>query len=302
MAQMLEGPSASTLTRWSALIVIALGIGTLLVYLQGASLFARWSAPLAHAGTLFPPRLGVPAVAFAAGMLFAFCVVMLRPLRRRARPYDRLSLLLAAFVLVAVAYVIAVERGWAMVPSALVAAAWAVSGIMLVVAARAAPLHHSLWLRLPFSIAFAVVTLLLLEVLAAAVASPRFAGLPAWLRRDFALCALGFGALVAAVVALRYHDYVYPLVLGAFIAWLPFAGATPVSPVALWIFGAGMLVLAIAAAFLLARDPRERQPARRRDRAYVDEVPRKSAKRRGRRNEGDSRRYLLEADSSLMRL
>ena len=269
MAQSIVGPSASTLTRWSALIIIALGISALLVYLQSIDVLARWSAAVDHSGTLFPPRLGLPAITLASVALLAFCVVMVRPRRSRAQPYDRLSRLLAFFVLIAAAYVIAIVRGWPVAPSVLVAAAWVVSGIMFVVAAHAAPLHHSLWLRFPFSVTFAVVTLLLLEALAGTGVSPRLADLPLWLRGESAVIALGVAAFAGAVAALRYHDFVVPIALGAFVALLPLVGTTRTLAIAMWTFGAGMLLLAVLAAVLLGRDPRDRKPIRRRDRGYV---------------------------------
>lgn len=305
MTQITDGPSASALTRWTALIVIALGIGALLVYLQRASILALWSAPLTHADTLFAPRPGLAAMAVAAAALIVFCAAMLRPLRRRSKPYDRLSLLLAGFVLVAATHLIAIVRGWPIVSFALLGTAWILAGVMFVVAARAAPLHHSLWLRLPFSITFALVSLLLLEVLASATASPRLADLPPWLRREAAVVALGLLALVAVVVVAYYHDWIYPIALAVFVAALPLGGTTRTVALAMWTFSAGMLLLAILAAVLLARDPRERQPVRRRAREYATTIApvKKGRKRRGHQPaDADSRRYLLEADSSLMRL
>ncbi|MCC6193970.1 MAG: hypothetical protein IT518_05820 [Burkholderiales bacterium] len=303
MAQSIEGPSASTLTRWTALIVIALGAGALLVYLQGVGVVARWSVSLVHPDSLFPPRVALPAIAIAGVLLLAFCGVMVRPRRSGGKPYDRLSLLLALFVLLAASYTIAVVRGWAVVPSVLVASAWIAAGAMFVVAARAAPLHHSLWLRVPFSVTFALVTLLLLEALVAAAGSPRFAALPSWLHREFTVIALGLAAVAGAVAALRYHDWLYPFTLGAFVALLPAVETTRTLAIAMWTFGAGMLLLAVLAGMLLVRDPRGPRPSRRRDHGYVTEIPAKMGKRRGRhRARAESRRYLLEADSSLMRL
>lgn len=303
MAQGAQGPSSSHLIRWSALIVIALVIGASLVYLQADSVLALWSGRFAHPHSLFPMRPGLAAIACAAAALVGFCAVMLRPRGSRGKSYDYLAGLLACFMLLAAAYVIAVVRNWPTAPHVLVAAMWIVAAAMFLVAARGAPRYHSQWLRIPFSVTFAVTTLLLLAMLALATASPRLAALPQWLRDDVEVVALGLAGILAAVAALRYHDYVFPAVLGAFVAGIPFASGTRTLALAMWGFSGGMLLLAIVAAILIARDPRESMPGRRRYRG--DEPPAPSPMPGRRRNRARAktglRRYLIEADS-LMRL
>jgi len=303
-----QNPSTSTFIRWAALIAMSMGIAFLVVYLPERNFFAAWSAGLLHADSLFPPRLGTIVIGVASMALVAYCAVMVRPRRRPRKHYDLFTLPLTIFVFLGIGYAIAVVNARAVFALALLCAAWIAAASMFILAARLAPLRQSLWLRVPFSMALAVVTLLLLESLVGALGSPRLAGLPWWLRQDIAGPALYLAAIVGGVVAVRYHDVVFPLVIAAFALCLPFA-ERPLSP---WLttasltLGVGMLVVAALAAIAVARDPREPRIVSHRYRSLpskIEDLPPKKRKRVKRKApiDAEERRYLLDPDSSLMR-
>ena len=309
MAYSSQNPSASTLSRWAALIAIGIGVAFLVVYLPERDFFAAWAVRLMHVDSLFPPRLGKIAVAIAGVALLAYCVVMVRPRRRPAKHYDLFTLPLTAMVFLGIGYAVAIVKGVSIVALALLIVAWISAAVMFVLAARIAPLRHSLWLRVPFSTALAVVSLLLVESILATLGSPRLAGLPLWLRQDVAGPALYLVAVFGGVIALRYHDVVLPLVVAAFALCLPFADG-PVSPwfaTASLTLGAGMLVVAALAAIAVARDPREPRIVSHRYRSppsKIADLPPKRKERRAKHNAhvgAQERRYLIDPDSSLMR-
>jgi hypothetical protein len=255
-------PSSSTILRWTTLIVVTANLAFIAVF-NSVSETPTISRVLAgYADTLVPAEFarGIGVVMLVA-VLFFYAAALL-PSRGRRRTYGRLVLPLALSCVLASGWIVAFRHEGIGLSVAILAAIVALGGVMFARVAAVSPGKYSHWLRVPFSVHFAAMTIALLVVLML------------WLN------AIGVAADVAATaflavavacggfVAIRYCDFVYPAVIGA-AAGAMFIAQHVIRPdiaVEGFIVCIGMLVVASLAAVLLARKSR-REPKDRSSRS-----------------------------------
>ncbi|HTP99815.1 MAG TPA: hypothetical protein VMN56_10855 [Casimicrobiaceae bacterium] len=243
------------------------------------------------------------AVMAATGVALFFAMA-LWPRRRDPDVYQRLALVVATTMLLATAYSVTVAEEYAGGALILIAAVWICTWVMLAMAAHASPTRISLWLRVPFGMFLALATLLLLqEIWTTPLPNPLARIVAHW-----NLIVPIVAVLVAGLAALLLHDFVCSLATAGWLAAVLTTGVVDARAAQIAI--PSLLMLAVLAAIAAAHDPREPRHGRRYAQAEseADGSPEEATRKpipsfgRKKKKKEQNRRYLLEADSSLMRL
>lgn len=293
MATNSDTPSSSTFLRWTALLVVGASVAFIAVYSM-LSTSAPIAEVIAEYGNTFVSAgyaKAIGAAVLVAFLLFFFAALW--PRRRRIRVYDKLVVPLALTSILAACWVVAFRHEEMDLSVALIAASVLLGGGMFVQAASVSPSKHSRWLRVPFSLYFAAMTIALLVAVTQWLnASGLFAGTVVE-TYDVATAFLAIATASGGFVALRYSDFVYPAVItfGLGSMFIAHRVVDPDLAAVALIACVGMFVVAGLAAVALAKLPR-RQPTN------------KSSSRSERllRKAKDEGWYLLDANSSIMRL
>jgi hypothetical protein len=286
-----SAPSSSTILRWTTLVVIAANIAFVADYntLGQSPSIAEIAAVY---GTAFVPPGFAKAVSIAilGGFLF-FYLAALWPRRRRVLAYNKFVIPLALTSVLAASWIVAFRHEDLGLSAALVAAGAALAGFMFLRVASISPSQHSSWLRVPFSLHFGAMTIALLVAVTQWLnAGTLLADTPV-APEDLASAFLIVITFMGGLVALRYHDFVYPAVMASGAGAMFIALRTYNLHIAAdaLIVCAGTLVVVVLAAIALAWQP-QRDPN--------GAALRKS--RRALRVLGTDW-YLMEASSSFMR-
>ena len=286
-------PSSSTMLRWTTLIAIVANAAFIAVY-SGLSEMPTIAEVAAEFGDSFLPAgfvRGICVAMLAAFLLFY--VAALWPRRRRRSAYDKLVLPLALTSVLASCWIVAFRHEQIGLSVALIAAGVALSGLMFARVASVSPRKHSLWLRVPFSLHLATMTVALLVAVTQWLSA---SGLFTWAAAgsdDVAIALLAIATATGGFVALRYGDFVYPAVMAA-AAGAIFVAQNVVHPevaVHALVVCVGMLVVVTLAAVALALQPpraRKERPSRRRKKVA--------------RSKLDESWYALDGTSSMMGL
>ena len=278
--------------RWAMLIVVAASIGFIVDYSQ-LSASATLAEVVADYGGSLVPAAFVKAISAALLVsLLGFFVAALRPRRRRMRVYDRLVIPVALASVLAAGWFVAFRHREIGLSVVLVAASAVVGAVMFIRVAPVAPGRHSGWLRVPFSLYFGAMCIALPVALSLGSHAGGLLPVTGIGREELATALLAITAVAGGIVALRYRDFVYPVVMAS-AAGSMFLAQGEYDPVALpaLIDCIGMLVVAALAAAALARQAQS-------DRA--DGASHRRA-RTVRRAEAE-RWYLIGGGSSIMRV
>ncbi len=255
-----EGPSTSTLLRWSTLILIGANLGFINVYGRITDPLMPGALALVLQGNVFVPRgIALAAASAVAVSFILFYAVILWPRRRQPPVYDRLALPIAASAFVVSALDVAIRNGADAFSLALIGGLAALAAAMFVVAARVSPRQRSGWLRVPFSLHFALTTLVFVGALTDPSLAARWLPQLSLAPEDLTCAALVLVVVVGGAVALRYHEFVYPSVMSAILLTVPFVASGREANVALAMYqaSAGLAIVAVLAAIASARDMRE---------------------------------------------
>lgn len=285
-------PSPLTVLRWTTLVVVAANIAFVVDY-SALGESPTIAEVVAEYGNLVVPAGFAKVICVAILVAFLlFYVDALWPRRHRIRVYDRLVVPLALTSVLASCWLVAFRQEEIALSAALVAASFALGGVMFARVASVSPSQHSGWLRVPFSLHFGAMTIALLVAVTQWLhASGLLMGTPV-VQDDVATAFLAIAVVAGGFVALRYSDFVYPAVIASG------AGATFISQrtynphfatFALIVF-VGMFVVVVLAAVALAQQPRHPKDMALRRRSKVA------------RKAQDEGWYLIGTSSSIMRL
>ena len=285
-------PSPLTVLRWTTLVVVAANIAFVVDY-SALGESPTIAEVVAEYGNLVVPAGFAKVICVAILVAFLlFYVDALWPRRHRIRVYDRLVVPLALTSVLASCWLVAFRQEEIALSAALVAASFALGGVMFARVASVSPSQHSGWLRVPFSLHFGAMTIALLVAVTQWLhASGLLMGTPV-VQDDVATAFLAIAVVATGFVALRYSDFVYPAVIASG------AGATFISQrtynphfatFALIVF-VGMFVVVVLAAVALAQQPRHPKDMALRRRSKVA------------RKAQDEGWYLIGTSSSIMRL
>ena len=285
-------PSSSTMRRWTTLVVVAANIAFVADY-SILSESPTINEVAAEYGNMFVPAGFAQAICAAilvAFMLFYFDALW--PRRHRIRVYDKLVIPIAMTSVLASSWIVAFRQKEIGLAAALVAASVALGAVMFVRVASVSPSQHSSWLRAPFSLHFAAMTIALLVAVTQWLNARGLLTETTVMPDQVAIAFLAIAAATGGFVALRYSDFVYPAViaLGTGAMFVAQRTYNPHIAADALIVCVGMLVVVVLAAVTLARQPRrdpKAVPSRRRARAA--------------RKEQDEW-YLIDGNSSIMRL
>jgi hypothetical protein len=285
-------PSPLTVLRWTTLVVVAANIAFVVDY-SALGESPTIAEVVAEYGNLVVPAGFAKVICVAILVAFLlFYVDALWPRRHRIRVYDRLVVPLALTSVLASCWLVAFRQEEIALSAALVAASFALGGVMFARVASVSPSQHSGWLRVPFSLHFGAMTIALLVAVTQWLhASGLLMGTPV-VQDDMATAFLAIAVVAGGFVALRYSDFVYPALIASG------AGATFISQrtynphfatFALIVF-VGMFVVVVLAAVALAQQPRHPKDMALRRRSKVA------------RKAQDEGWYLIGTSSSIMRL
>jgi translocator protein len=287
-----SAPSFSTILGWATLVVIALNMAFIADYntLGEAPTITEVAAEygLAFVPLGFAKALGAALV----GAFLFFYFAALWPRRRRVPIYSKFVIPLALTSVLAAGWIVAFRHEEIGLSTTLVAASVFLGGVMFVRAAAASPGQHSGWLRVPFSLHFAAMTIAVLVAVTQWLnASGLLAETPV-APEDLASAFLMLATTLGGLVALRYNDFVYPAVIASgagamFIATRSYDLHIAVEALTVCV---GMLAVVVLAAVALAWQP-QHDPKRAAARRSI---------RRALRVPGTGW-YLMEASSSFMR-
>ena len=251
-------PSSSTVLRWTTLIVVAANLAFMAVFnsVSETPTIARVLA--GYGDTLVPAGFakGIGVVMLVAFLFFY--VAALLPSRGHRRTYDRLILPLVLSSVLASGWIVVFRHEMIGLSVAILATIVALGGVMFARVAAVSPGKYSHWLRVPFNLHFAAMTIALLVVLM--LWSNAIGVAPAAAAAAF----LAVAAACGGFVAIRYCDFVYPAVIGAAAGAMFIAQhvSRPDIAVEAFIVCVGMLVVASLAAVLLARKSRRESKVR----------------------------------------
>jgi len=281
-----------TILRWTTLVVVAANIAFVADY-----------SVLGESPTITEVVAEYGNMALPAGFAKALCVTILVaflifyfdalwPRRHRIRVYDKLVIPLALTSLLASSWIVAFRQKEIGLSAALITASVALGGLMFVRVASVSPNQHSAWLRVPFSLHFAAITIALLVAVAQWLNSSGLLTGTAMVPDDVATAFLAIGAATGGFVALRYSDFVYPAVIasGAGAMFIAQRTYNPHVAADALIVCVGMLVVVVLAAVALTEQPR-------RDPKGVASRRRAKVARRAQ----DEGWYLIEGSSSIIR-
>ncbi len=213
MPDIFGGPSTSTVVRWTTFVVVEANFAFLYVYDRASGLPSITEVSKQYA-TPFAPANYVNAIYWIIGAaLLFFYVAALWPRRRRTHIYDPFVIPLAIASTVGSAWVVAFRHdqlGLAVVLTGF----GVVLGATMFARAAASPAPRSRWLRVPFALLFGWITF------AALTGTAQWFNARGWLTTlemstAISLALLAIAAAMGGIVALRYREFVYPMV----IAW-----------------------------------------------------------------------------------
>ena len=215
MADITGAPSNSTTLRWTTLIVIVASIAFVAVY-SGIGESPTITELITEYGNLLVPAgfAKVLGLTMLVAFLFFYGAALL-PSSRRRRTYDKLVMPLVLSSVLAVAWTVALRHEKIGLSVVLVAAIFALAGVMFSRAASASPSKYSHWLRVPFSLHFAAMTLALLIALTHWLGASGARLGPGFGPEVMASAFLAVATVAAGFAALRYRDFVYPTVIAA---------------------------------------------------------------------------------------
>ena len=261
MQEIPSAPSPASLLRWATFIFVVACTMFIISYgrLQDfASVTAMAGPTVANLSPLLVVAL--PGALLAGGFLL-FYFVALWPRPYHVPIYNQLVFPIVAIFLFAAVFVVALRLrmyGWC---SLLLVAGVFVSARMFVRVAPLSPSRHSRLLRVPFSLCLAMLTV-------ATIATGSYwlavSGIPRYAIHPDPLWLPIGGALVVAIgagLAIRYHEFVYPLVVAviAAVAAQVALSHDPGVVTGMVVVCAGMLLVSVLAAFASTRDPRARR-------------------------------------------
>jgi hypothetical protein len=279
--------------RWASLVVVAANLAFIADYSTlGES--PTIAEVVAEYGNMFVPAGFAKAICLAllvAFVLFYFDVLW--PRRHRIRVYDKLVIPLALTSVLASSWLVAFRQKEILLSTALIAASFAVGGVMFARVASVTPSQNSSWLRVPFSLHFGAMTIALLVAVTQWLSASGLLTETAVAPDYVAIAFLAIAAATGGFVALRYNDFVYPAVIasGAGAMFIAQRSYTPHVAADALIVCVGMLAVVVLAAVMLARQPR-------RDPTAVPSRRRAKVARRAQ----DEGWYLIDGHSSIMRL
>ena len=289
MANLTGAPPSSTILRWTTLIIIAANMAFIADY-NSVGESPTISDVVAAYGNAFVPAGFAKALGAAIlGAFLLFYFAALWPRRHRIPVYNKFVVPLALTSILASSWIVAFRHEEIGVATTLVGASVALAGVMFV---RVASTQHSGWLRVPFSLHFAAMTIALL------VAATQWLNASGLLTKipvasdDLAAAFLVTATAMGGFVALRYSDFVYPAVIasGAGAMFIAQRTSDPHIAAEAFVVCVGMLAVVVLAAIAMARQP-QRDPKR------------EASLRRARRSLRvlGTGWYLMEASSSFMR-
>ena len=257
MRDITGAPSTSTMLRWTTLIVIVANMAFIVIYNSIGESPTIAELVAAYGDTLVPAGY---AKGMGMAVLFAFLVFYvagLLPSRRRRRTYNKLVIPLVLTSVLASGWIVAFRHESTDLSVVLLAAIVALAGIMFARVASVAPGKYSHWLRVPFSLHFAAMTIALLVNLTQwsnVAITPDVAAAPL----------LALATVAGGFVALRYRDFVYPAVIAsaAVAMFVTQYVLRPEVAAAALMVSAGMIAVAVLAAVAMARQPRPERRAR----------------------------------------
>ena len=258
MSDITGAPSSSTMLRWTSLIVIAANMAFIAVYntLSETPTIAELAAGY---GDVFVPAVfarGIGAVMLIA--FLTFYVAALWPSNRRRRTYDKLVVPLVLTSVMASGWIVAFRHEKIALSVAMLVAIVALAGVMFTRVAAASPGKYSHWLRVPFSLHFAAMSVALMVALTQWLNVGGAGAGTAAAPDVVAIALLGIAAATGGFVAFRYNDFVYPAVIASatgamFVAQHLIRPDVAFNALTVCV---GMLVVAGLALVALARQPR----------------------------------------------
>jgi benzodiazapine receptor len=208
-------PSSSTMLRWTTLIVIAANMAFVVVFnsLSESKTLAKLAEE--YGDTFLPAGFAKGICALIAIGFLLFYVAALWPSKRSRRSYDNLVIPLALTSMLATIWIVAFRHEEIALSVASIAGILALAGVMFARVAAISPGKYSRWLRVPFGVHFAAMTIALLV---AVVQWLNASGVLEGTAVGPDVVAAVFLALAAAaggLVAFRYRDFVYPAVIAS---------------------------------------------------------------------------------------
>ena len=286
-------PSSLTILRWASLMLVATSIAFMADYSALGNVPTIAEVAADYGGSIMPP---VFVKAMCAAILFAFLlfyVEALWPRRVRMTIYDHLVMPIALTAVLASCWVVAFRHQDIALSTTLVASSAALCAVMFVRVASASPGRHSAWLRAPFSLYFAAMTVALLISMTQWLNSRGVLLGTSFVQDDVDAVFLAIAAAAGAFVAYRYSDFVYPVVIaaGASSMFVAQSATRPhIASYALIVCGGMLAVSALAAIALMHPVQRNLLDMRLRRRAKVA------------RRAQDEGWYGLEESSSMLGL
>jgi hypothetical protein len=190
------------------LVVVAANMAFIAVYSSLGESPTITQVVAEYGNTFVPAGFAKGICAAILVALLLFYSVALWPRRHRVRVYDRLVIPLALTSVLASSWIVAFRNEEIGLSAALIAAGLVLGGVMFVRVATVSPSKHSRWLRVPFSLHFAAMTIALLVAVTQWLnASGMFAGTTV-VPDDVATAFLVIAAATGGFVALRYSDFV----------------------------------------------------------------------------------------------
>ena len=228
MADGLWGPSTSTLTRWISFIVVEANVVFTYAFVNRAGDLPSIAEISQQYATTFAPARFVNAIYWIIGVaVLLFFVAALRPRRRPARYYDAFSVRLAIASTLVSAWVVAFRYDQVDVVVALTAVGVILAANMFAQAA-ALPPQCSRLLRVPFALIFGWATVALL------ITTALWFNARGWLTTieivtEMSLAFLAIASILGVFVALRYREFVYPMVIAGAMGGI-YVGQRPFDP------------------------------------------------------------------------
>lgn len=273
-------------------MVIAASIGFIVNYSTlGKS--PKITEVLSEYGTALVPIAFAQAMCgVVAGAFGVFLIYALRRHKRRQRLIDELTVGLAICTVLAASWAFAFRHGEIMLSVALAGASVVLSCAMFVRVANTTSNEHPGWLRAPFGLHFGAMTVAFLVALTQWLNASEILAATAITRRDEAAALMAIGALAGGLIALRYGDIVYPVVIASCAGAMFVAQRTSDPALATVALLVCVVMLVVAGLGAIAR-------ARRRARNADGGALRRSVK--SARESAEENRYLTGPTTSVMR-
>jgi hypothetical protein len=285
-------PSSLTIVSWMTLLVLLANMGFVADYSSLGESPTIAEAIAEYGNVIVPTEFAKATCVVLLVAVLLFYIDALWPRRRRVRVYDRLVVPLALTSVLASCWLVAFRQEEIALSVASAACSVALSGVMFARVASVSPGQHSGWLRVPFGLHFAAMSLALLVTLTQWLHASGLLMRTAVMQDDVATSFFAIAAAAGGFVAFRCRDFVYPAVIASC------AGATCLAQrsynphfaiLALIVF-VGMFLVAVLAAVALGQQPWDPKHAASRRNAKLA------------RKAQDKGWYLIGTSSSIMRL